>query len=116
MSSLDLLPYAPFSVLVTPNRDEVAVAPVGELNSEHVDEVRRTVAELKETGFARLVLDLRQVSFIDSAGLRMLLGLRADARRDGTALTLIPAPRGAGRIFDITETRRLFDWRSRFTP
>lgn len=111
-----LSPYTPFSVLVTPNRDEVAVAPVGELNLENVDEVPRTVAELKATGFDRLVIDLRRVSFIDSAGLKMLLALRADAQRDGTSLTLIPGPRGVCRIFDITKTRRLFNWRRRFAP
>jgi hypothetical protein len=41
----------------------------------------------------------------------VLLALRNDAKRNGHALTLVPPAPTVGRIFAITGTRGLFDWR-----
>lgn len=64
--------YTPFAISVVPDRDEVAVAPVGELDLGSVDQLERAVAELVDAGFDRIVVDLRRVEFIDSTGLRVL--------------------------------------------
>ena len=63
----------PFRVAVLPNRDEVRVCPIGELDLATVPLVDSELAELWSRGFARLVLDLRDVCFLDSTGIRMLL-------------------------------------------
>ncbi len=114
MSAIESSPYVPFTISVVPDRNEVALVLEGELDMASAEEVGAAVAELRATGFDRVVLNLRQVDFIDSTGLRTLIGLRNDAKRNGHALTLLaPAPM-VGRIFDITGTRGLFDWRDRF--
>ena len=114
MSAVGSPPYMPFAISIVPYRDEVAVVVEGELDMASADEVGGAVAELRATGFDRVVVDLRHVDFIDSTGLRTLIALRNDAKRNGHALTLLaPAP-AVGRIFDITGTRGLFDWRDRF--
>jgi len=41
----------------------------------------------------------------------MLLSLRNDAKRTGHALTLRSPTPGGRRIFELTGTRGLFDWR-----
>jgi hypothetical protein len=41
----------------------------------------------------------------------MLLSLRNDAKRNGHALTLLSPATTARRIFAVTGTRGLFDWR-----
>jgi anti-anti-sigma factor len=51
------------------------------------------------------------VEFLDSMGLRVLLSLRNDAKRDGHSLVLVPGPRAVQRVFALTATRTLFDWR-----
>jgi anti-anti-sigma regulatory factor len=71
---------------------------------------------LRAAGFDRLVVDLRRVSFIDSTTLRALLGFRSEAERDGQTLTLVPGPPNVQRLFDITGTRELFEWRRPATP
>ena len=101
----------PFAVSVVGNRDEVAVVAAGELDLASADRLGEEVRNVLAVGSAQIVLDLRQVDFIDSTGLRMLLSLRNDAQRNERALTLVPPTPAARRIFDITGTRGLFDWR-----
>jgi len=103
--------HRPFAISVVRGGDEVAVVPAGELDLATADTVRQEVRQVKAAGVAHIVLDLREVDFIDSAGLRMLLGLRNDAKRNGHALTLRPPAPAVRRIFELTGTRGLFDWR-----
>ena len=114
MSSVDSSPYTPFSLSVVPDRDEVAVVLAGELDLGSVDELEQAVVELKVAGFKSIVVDLHGVDFIDSTGLRMLIALRNDAKRNGHSLTLVAPDATTSRIFGITGTRGLFDWRERF--
>lgn len=103
--------YTPFSVSVVPDRDRVAVVVSGDVDMSTADAVARAVEDLWHTGFDRVVLDLRQVEFIDSTGLRALLSLRNAAVRNGRELVAVPAQPGAQRIFRVTGTHGLFDWR-----
>ena len=105
------VPYQSFEMSVVPDRREVAVVPAGELDLATADRLADEVRELRAAGFREVLLDLRHVSFLDSSGLRMLLSLRSDARRDGHELRLVPGPREVQRIFELTATRGLFDWR-----
>lgn len=102
----------PFSISVAPDRAEVAVIPAGELDLASAGLVEDEVRELRRVGFDRIVIDLRRLGFLDSTGLRSLLTLRNDAKRDGHRLELVPGPRQVQRVFDITATRGLFDWRA----
>jgi anti-anti-sigma factor len=91
----------PFRVEVVPNREEVRVCPVGELDLATVPLVDTQLAELWSLGFARLVLDLRNVCFLDSTGLRMLLSWQAACAADGARFSVIPGPPVVGRVLEI---------------
>ncbi len=104
-------PHEPFSLSVVPDRSEVGVVLTGDLDVASADLLERKVHELQGSGFERIVIDLRRASFMDSAGLRVLLGLQNDALRNGHRLTLVPGPPAVQRIFELTATRSLFDWR-----
>ena len=74
----------PFAVEVQ-RRDAVAIVqPRGELDLSTVETLRAALAGIKST--ESLVLDLRGLSFMDSTGLQLLVGLH---RRDGLQLTLV---------------------------
>ena len=109
--SVQAVPSEAFSVAVVPDRGEVAVVPSGEMDLASVDGLDREVRDLRRAGFDQVTIDLRDVTFIDSTGLRVLLSLRNDAARDGHHLALVPAVPSVQRIFDLTGTRGLFDWR-----
>jgi anti-anti-sigma factor len=53
----------------------------------------------------RLVVDVSELTFVDAAGLRVLLGLAADGR----TVVLRNPPRLLRRILDITDTAVRFD-------
>ena len=91
----------PFRVDVVPNREEVRVCPVGELDLATVPVVDAQLAELWSLGFARLVLDLREVCFLDSSGLRLLLSWQATSSADGVAFSIIEGPPVVERVLEL---------------
>jgi anti-sigma B factor antagonist len=92
-----------FRVDVEPERGSVRVAPVGELDIATVDTLQAEVARLLESGFEKIVLDLRGVRFLDSTGLRLVLELDGAARADSHQLCLIRGSDVVHRIFEVTQ-------------
>ena len=111
MSAVASTPYQPSAVSVVPDRREVAVIPAGDLDLSTVDQLADEMRELWDVGFDQIVLDLRRLEFLDCCGLRLLLSLRSDAERDGDRLQLVPGRPAVERLFELTATRDLFDWR-----
>jgi anti-anti-sigma factor len=58
--------------------------------------------ELRDSGFDHLVVDLRDVPFLDSSGLRILLAWDDTARSEGLDFELVPGQPGVQRLFDLT--------------
>jgi len=101
----------PFCVDVVPGDGEIVVEAIGELDLHSADALEREVSRLRADRHDRIVVDLRGVEFIDSTGLRLLIGLQRAAQREGRSLSLVPGPRPVQRIFELTATHALFDWR-----
>jgi anti-sigma B factor antagonist len=87
---------------VQPDRARVIVKPVGELDLLTVPQVDRQLRELVETGFERVVVDLRGLTFIDSTGIKLFVEWHARSRGDGFAMELIAGPPNVQRPFEIT--------------
>ena len=66
-------------------QSEVLVVATGELASDTCDHLSRSTASATD-----LLLDLREVTFVDSAGLNTLLALDATASRAGRTLRIDP--------------------------
>jgi anti-anti-sigma factor len=82
--------------------DATTVRLQGELDlaSAHVMEERLTAIE--EQRPARVVIDLGDLAFIDSSGLRVLLLADTRARERGFELVLAPGPEPVQRVFEMT--------------
>jgi anti-sigma B factor antagonist len=89
-----------FDVEVRPDRARVIVAPVGELDVATVGRVSVEIEALIDVGFAHLVLDLRELTFMDAAGLRLVL---VQERRRDVAVWVINGPPAVARLFDLAE-------------
>ncbi|MFJ5546406.1 STAS domain-containing protein [Streptomyces sp. NPDC093225] len=100
-----MLPTLDVAVCARPERIVVRVA--GELDFESGPYVTDVTAALPLDGPA-LAVDLSGVTYMDSAGLDVLLALRRRAAAEGHRLHLIGVPRQALRVLDLTGTRHLF--------
>ncbi len=85
-----------FSVSRRRAGDAIVVAPAGEIDLATVDVLEAGVeAALAEAG--HLVLDLREVTFIDSAGLRLVL----ETSRKAARFSVVRGPREVQRVFGL---------------
>jgi anti-sigma B factor antagonist len=101
----------PFAVEVQRRTHVTIVQPRGELDLATADTLRSALDEavtetlsaaLDGMGHgARLVLDLRGLSFIDSTALHLLVALDQRARRDGFQLTLLAPPAPIDRAIQV---------------
>lgn len=73
----------------------------GELDLVTAPELEDTVAALCLEGARELVLDMRQVVFMDSSGLRTVLASMDMCRQHGCELMVVPGAAGR-RLFEIT--------------
>src|SRR5215217_4567913 len=81
--------WRPFRCDVEAEHGHVRVAPQGELDLATIPEMERRLRELRECGFDRIVFDLRELRFMDSSGLRLVMRERAAAEADGSTFELI---------------------------
>jgi anti-anti-sigma factor len=94
---------AAFSVTSSVRRDYVLLAVAGEFDLATRDRVgEHGINQLLSDAVSALVLDLREVSFIDSVGLGVLVRLRNVARHLGKQLVLVRVPRCVQRLLDLT--------------
>jgi anti-anti-sigma factor len=95
-------PYEPFSCATVRDGRSVRVTPHGELELASAGEVVAQADVARREGLDELVLDLREVTFMDSTGLRIVVGLHRQAGDDGFAFAVIPGPPEVQRVFELT--------------
>ena len=69
-----------FTLEIRPEDDVTVVVVTGELDIATAPRVRDAVFRLRADGCEAMVLDLRQLTFLDSQGLALLVQLDRDAR------------------------------------
>jgi anti-anti-sigma factor len=89
----------PFAVAVQRRDDLAIVRPSGELDVATVETLRAALDSVRSAG--RLLLDLRGLSFIDSAGLHLLVVLAERAQGDRSRLTLVAPPAPVDRTIRL---------------
>jgi anti-anti-sigma factor len=90
-----------FEVRTWPDRARVIVTARGELDIETVVQLRASLDELSEVGWEHVVLDLRDITFIDSMGLSLLLEADGAARRGGGSFAIVDGSPAVARLLDI---------------
>jgi anti-sigma B factor antagonist len=93
---------------VRPQRERVVVDLVGEFDVAVAARVTAVIEDLLDVGFADIVIDLRSLSFMDSAGVHSLISAHRSAGRRGASLSLLRGPNGIHRVLTLTGTDSLF--------
>ena len=95
-----------FDVAQTPEATVMTLG--GELDVVCADAFRRRFSDATKDEPAHVVLDLRELTFIDSTGLALLLGVNKMAQDGGFALSIVSTQDDAAhKIFRMTGTERL---------
>jgi anti-sigma B factor antagonist len=87
----------------------VRVAMTGELDSATVPMLTEHLATIERDGASALILDLRDVTFIDSSGLHAFLQASKRAKTNGHRMILTGANLYMRRLFALTGTEYLLD-------
>jgi anti-anti-sigma factor len=90
-----------FEVQVRPDRARVIVTARGELDIATVGQLRTALDELSAAGWEKLVLDLREITFIDSMGLSLLLEADRAARRTGRSFAIVDGSPAVRRLLEV---------------
>ena len=91
-----------FAISVTRNGASTRIVPTGELDIATSPALERAIAEATADPGAELVLDLRELTFMDSTGLRALAQTNARADEDGFSLTIWRGSRQIERVLEIS--------------
>lgn len=103
----------PFRIDVHGDGAEARVVPIGEVDVATVGRIDERLHELRQAGLRRFVLDLRQVRFMDSNGLRVILSWDARCRREGIGFVLIEGSPEVQRVFEVVGVTGQLQFRPR---
>ena len=81
----------------------------GEIDADVTDSLKNVVAEAVSKDMTGIVLNMSDVSFIDSAGLELLLWVRDYCRRNKIQLKLAALDENCAKILEITRLQNEFD-------
>ncbi|MBA3358924.1 MAG: STAS domain-containing protein [Thermoleophilaceae bacterium] len=95
-----------FSVEIAQRDGGIDVALSGEIDLSTIEELQERLKTPLEDDPGLIVLDLREVSFLDSSGLRLILRLNKRQEEGGGRLVLVRGGRRVARVLEVTGTDR----------
>jgi anti-anti-sigma factor len=92
----------PLELRIEQDQGAPRLALSGELDLASADELDASLKQLESSEPPILVLDLRELEFMDSTGLRTLIAADARARERGARVVIVRAPEEVDRVFRLT--------------
>ena len=89
--------------------DRTHVALRGELDLSTVEKVERELTRVEKAGASFVLLDLSELTFLDSTGLRLIVNADQRARESDRRLTIVKGPAPVQRVFSITKLDERLD-------
>ena len=74
----------------------------GDIDLSTVEDAGERLREAIAGSEGTLAVDLREVTFLDSSGLRLLLQLNQELAESGRRLVVVQGPRRVARVFELT--------------
>lgn len=93
-------------------RNRVAnVALVGEFDLAGVPTLEKDLAPVESNGVRAILLDLRELTFLDGSAVHALVAAKRRAKANGHQLVVVGADPSSRRLFELTRTQFLLDER-----
>jgi anti-anti-sigma factor len=100
----------PFAIIKTRLESNVTIIAVsGELDLASTDQLDKAIRDAEQSATGWIVIDLDDLSFMDSMGLNVLLQARGRAKDDGNRLRFVRSRhKQVTRLLSLTDTTELF--------
>ena len=98
----DATEYPSFSVETTFDGERALVTVSGEIDAATAGQIESALTEAIERGPAIIEVDLGDVGFIDSSGLRALIVSRQRAHDAGHTMMVVATTSAVDRLFELT--------------
>ncbi|MFF9262411.1 STAS domain-containing protein [Streptomyces longwoodensis] len=102
-------PPAGLSVLTAVTGDVHVVTPAGEIDHHTGDDLKRALDEVIDAARPRVVLDMRQIGFMDSSGINILLTAHRAATDTGGWLRLAAPTEAVLRTLQLVGVDTVID-------
>lgn len=97
-----------FAVEHQVDNDVAIVRVTGEIDVFSSPQLREMLLEVIENGNLHLVIDLADVSFLDSTGLGVLVGIFHRLRARNGSMAFVGANERVRRVFHVTQLTKIF--------
>jgi anti-sigma B factor antagonist len=91
-----------FTVQLQPRSDAVLIAVSGELDIASAPELEQMLDQVSPEQTKLVIVDLRELEFMDSTGLSIIVRAHQRLAEHGCELTLIKGPPQVQRLLDLT--------------
>jgi anti-anti-sigma factor len=81
----------------------------GEFDLAAIERFERAIAAAEADRPNAIVVDLSELQFMDSSGLRSLVSADGRAQKKGHRLAIVPGPPAVRRVFEITQVDSRLD-------
>jgi anti-sigma B factor antagonist len=99
----------PLSIDVTVADGRATIAVTGEIDIRSAPELREQLQTVLADGVTAIQLDLRNVTFLDSTALSVMVGAHKRLAREHGALDIVTSTEGAvRRVLEVTGLDRVF--------
>jgi anti-sigma B factor antagonist len=115
---MDPAPHLSIELIRPDNDEEIVLSLVGDLDPLSGPSLAAKVAEATgpDGSEGRVVLDLAELAFIDSSGLRTLMEVHTSLEQRGARLVLRRPSRPTMRLLQITSLDEVFELEGPFPP
>lgn len=90
------------------NCKAMIVSPFGMIDKKNVIQFESQLQDYLSVGFQHVVLDLKQITGINSTGMQVLLKMVESYQNAGGILLLLNVPAGVGKLFDMVGLSPIF--------
>jgi anti-anti-sigma factor len=104
-----------FTVQVRHIADTAVVAPAGELDLATARALSSALAGAAAQGAARVVLDLRQLTFLDSSGIGVIIKFKRHFAVEGVSFGVVKGDETVQRAFALAHVEPLLPWTTPLT-
>src|SRR5215218_3449991 len=98
-----LRPMSPLEVKIEQREGQTRIALTGELDIASTARLEEELTKAETNSPGTMLLDLREVEFIDSTGVRAVIAADERARSAGRRLVVVRGPGAVERVLSVTQ-------------